>query len=99
MQNDAATAYCRLFLGMAFADASSSSSAVLYSILTLSASHLHGQRQALGVKAKALRQLNLSAGLDNIGLKDGLQSIAASMLLGVSEVRPNILNSNVLVDP
>lgn len=72
---------------MALSSSSSATSSVLLSLLTLSSVHLNGlQAESLKYHAGALSNMRRSAA-EGLKGQDAYQHLAASMLLGESEVR------------
>ncbi|KAI9742119.1 MAG: hypothetical protein M1834_000509 [Cirrosporium novae-zelandiae] len=70
---------------MAFKDDSPSSTAVRQAILALSSLKLYGQSRAIPFKTKALSAL-LKSMKHDIGIREGMQLVAASMLLCLYEI-------------
>lgn len=83
--NDARESHYSLLLNMSLGDDSPASLAVLQGMLSLSALYLHGPTAGLLHKVKALSALSLSS-TKPLLYKEGLQHIAANMLLCLFEV-------------
>lgn len=84
--DDSFNGFRHLLIKMALFDTSSSSNAVLQAIYALSAYRLNGPSQSVAYKVEAINFLTASM-KEFSSTKDSLQTLAASMLLCLYEVR------------
>ena len=75
-----------LLITMSFLDDSASSISVMQSLYALAALHLYGSTKARPFKIRAVKALMMSAQM-NLSSVEGLQHIAARLLLSLYEVQ------------